>query len=54
MTANQHQTNAGAISGKAVLQALGLKLGDRILVNGVKIGTLRSVPIFIRKRSTFF
>lgn len=29
-------------SGRAVLKAMGLKLGDRVLVSGVKTGTLRS------------
>ena len=32
----------GGAGGKAVLLAMGLKLGDRVLVNGVKTGVLRS------------
>lgn len=36
-------TSSQGSSGKAVLKAMGLKLGDRVLVNGVKTGTLRFV-----------
>nr|XP_027206746.1 CAP-Gly domain-containing linker protein 4-like [Penaeus vannamei] len=36
-------TNSQGSSGRAVLKAMGLKLGDRVLVSGVKTGTLRFV-----------
>jgi CAP-Gly domain-containing linker protein 3/4 len=33
--------NSKAISGRTALKALGLKVGDRVVVNGSKLGTLR-------------
>ncbi|XP_050689682.1 CAP-Gly domain-containing linker protein 4-like isoform X2 [Eriocheir sinensis] len=36
-----HGTAGQGSSGKAVLKAMGLKLGDRVLVSGVKTGVLR-------------
>lgn len=38
-----HGTTGQGSSGKAVLKAMGLKLGDRVLVSGVKTGVLRFV-----------
>lgn len=38
-----HGTTGQGSSGKAVLKAMGLKLGDRVLVSGVKTGVLRWV-----------
>ncbi|XP_045623187.2 CAP-Gly domain-containing linker protein 3 isoform X1 [Procambarus clarkii] len=40
--AHAAHTSQGA-SGRAVLKAMGLKLGDRVLISGVKTGTLRFV-----------
>ncbi|XP_064108829.1 CAP-Gly domain-containing linker protein 3-like isoform X2 [Macrobrachium nipponense] len=37
------QSSTQGLSGRAVLKAMGLKLGDRVLVSGVKTGTLRFV-----------
>lgn len=37
----QELPNYNAISGKAVLKSMGLQVGDRVIVGGAKIGTLR-------------
>ncbi|XP_069954051.1 CAP-Gly domain-containing linker protein 3 isoform X1 [Cherax quadricarinatus] len=42
-TNSSSSSGSQGASGKAVLKAMGLKLGDRVLINGIKTGTLRFV-----------
>nr|XP_053640475.1 CAP-Gly domain-containing linker protein 4-like [Cherax quadricarinatus] len=45
-TNSSSSSGSQGASGKAVLKAMGLKLGDRVLINGIKTGTLRHGQTF--------